>query len=239
MAMAVSMRVFFLTPWPPGILLTDQSVSFVSTKPDTTTMAQRNTKKQAIIDHATLLFADRGFSAASMNDVAAQAEVASASIFYHFKTKEDLYIAVLENAKDGILREFSEYLAGAAFDNGLEKLLAAVSFHLHLSETRRYWFLLLQHPFTHELAATSAVCRAHLHDIYSCLLNILEDALKQGREDGSIRDTPVNKTALIILAAIDGLRQLEQHHLYAASSLFTELLELCRHMLSPQPNQTP
>jgi len=203
-------------------------------------MAQRNSKKQAIIDHATLIFAGRGFTATSMNDVAAQAEVASASIFYHFKTKEDLFIAVLENARDGILQAFADYLAKTSFASGLDKLLTSVTFHLHLSESHREWFLLLQHPFTHELAATSAVCRAQLHDIYSCLLNILEDALKQGQEDGSIRPMAVNKTALIILAAIDGLRQLEHHHLYTASSLFTELLELYRYALSPSSsNQKP
>jgi AcrR family transcriptional regulator len=195
-------------------------------------MTQRNSKKQAIIDHATLIFAGRGFAGASVNDVAAQAEVASASIFYHFKTKEDLYIAVLENAKDGILQAFAEYLAKTSFASGLDKLLACVAFHLHLSEDRREWFLLLQRPFTHELATTSAVCRAQLHDIYSCLLNIFEDALKQGQEDGSIRPVAVNKAALLILAAIDGLRQLEHHRLYAASSLFTELLELCRYTFS-------
>jgi AcrR family transcriptional regulator len=202
-------------------------------------MAQRNSKKQAIIDHATLIFAERGFTATSVNDVATQAEVASASIFYHFKSKEDLYLAVLENAKDGILQAFAGHLSVTSFVNGLDKLLASIAFHLHLSESRREWFLLLQHPFTHELAETSAVCRAQLHDIYSCLLNILEEALKEGREDGSIRLLAVNKTSLIILAAIDGLRQLELHNLYAASSLFTELLELFRYMLSPLPNQNP
>lgn len=202
-------------------------------------MAQRNSKKQAIIDHATLIFAGRGFAATLMSDVAAQAEVASASIFYHFKTKEDLYIAVLENAKEGILQAFDHYLTSTSFASGLDKLLAIVAFHLHLSESRREWFLLLQRPFTYELAATSAVCRAQLHAIYSCLLNILEDALKQGREDGSIRVLPVNKIALLILSAIDGLRQLEHHHLYAASSLFTELLELYRYALSPPSNQKP
>ena len=200
-------------------------------------MAQRNSKKQAIIDHATLIFAERGFTATSVNDVATQAEVASASIFYHFKSKEDLYLAVLENAKDGILQAFAGHLSATSFVNGLDKLLASIAFHLHLSESRREWFLLLQHPFTHELAETSAVCRAQLHDIYSCLLTILEDALKEGENDGSIRPLAVNKTALIILAAIDGLRQLELHNLYAASSLFTELLELFRYTLSPLPNQ--
>ncbi|MDR0477827.1 MAG: TetR/AcrR family transcriptional regulator [Desulfobulbaceae bacterium] len=202
-------------------------------------MAQRNSKKQAIIDHATLIFAGRGFMATSMNDVAAQAEVASASIFYHFKTKEDLYLAVLENAKDGILQAFADHLSATSFVSGLDKLLASIAFHLHLSESHREWFLLLQRPFTHELAVTNPVCRAQLHDIYSCLLNILEDALREGQEDGSIRPMAVNKTALIILAAIDGLRQLELHSLYTASSLFTELLELFRYMLSPLPHQKP
>jgi TetR/AcrR family transcriptional regulator len=50
-----------------------------------------------LIAAATHLFADKGFSAVSIRELAQQAGVNSALISYHFDGKEGLYTAVLEN----------------------------------------------------------------------------------------------------------------------------------------------
>ena len=61
---------------------------------------------------ATVLFANKGFTNTSMTEVASMADIAGATIFYHFKTKEDLFVSVLESVKTGIVQEFSLYLPG-------------------------------------------------------------------------------------------------------------------------------
>jgi AcrR family transcriptional regulator len=43
------------------------------------------------------LFAERGFSAVSMRDIARSAGITQAAIYHHFANKEDLYIAALEH----------------------------------------------------------------------------------------------------------------------------------------------
>lgn len=50
-----------------------------------------------LITAAAQLFADKGFSAVSIRELAQQAGVNSALISYHFDGKEGLYTAVLEN----------------------------------------------------------------------------------------------------------------------------------------------
>ena len=181
---------------------------------------------------ATILFAGKGFSNTSMAEVASMADIAGATIFYHFKTKEDLFVSVLESVKTGIVNEFSLYFQEEQFTSGLEMLLGAVAYHLHLATANREWFLLLRRHYTYELAAVNPVCRKYLEDIYTCLVDIFEKALNLGQQDGSISpDLSTRKTALIILAMVDGIIQLESNNLYNAGALYGEIIASCRRMV--------
>ena len=137
----------------------------------------KKSKKADIIDTATVLFAGKGFANTSMAEVASLTGIAGATIFYHFKTKEELFVSVLENVKTGLVQAFSLYFQEEHFPTGLERLLGAVAYHLHLSEIKKEWFLLLRRHYTHELAAVHPACRRHLEVVYTCLVEIFEKAL--------------------------------------------------------------
>jgi AcrR family transcriptional regulator len=62
--------------------------------PDQPPVARR--RKEAILDEATRLFAERGYAACSMADLAECVGLRKASLFHHFPSKDDLYGAVLE-----------------------------------------------------------------------------------------------------------------------------------------------
>lgn len=191
----------------------------------------KQSKKTAIIDTATILFASKGFTNTSMTEVASLTGIVGATIFYHFKTKEELFVSVLENLKTGLVQAFSLYFQEEHFPSGLERLLGAVAYHLHLSEIKKEWFLLLRRHYTHELAAVNPACRRHLEVVYTCLIEIFEKALTIGQEDGSIGPLSAKKTALIIMAMVDGIIQLESNNLYNAGTLYSELLASCRRMV--------
>jgi len=192
----------------------------------------KRSKKSTILSMATILFAGKGFSNTSMAEVASMAGIAGATIFYHFKTKEDLFVSVLESVKTGIVKEFSLYFQEEQFPSGLEMLLGAVAYHLHLATASREWFLLLRRHYTYELAAVNPICRKYLEDIYTCLVDIFEKALNLGQQDRSIsQDLSTRKTALIILAMVDGIIQLESNNLYNAGALYGELIASCRRMV--------
>lgn len=56
----------------------------------------RNNTRLAIIDAAVELFAKKGFERATVDEVAAEAKIAKGTVFYNFKTKEDIFHAILE-----------------------------------------------------------------------------------------------------------------------------------------------
>ena len=54
------------------------------------------TSKEKIIEAAIEVFFDKGFDAASMREIAEKAGLTKPMIYYHFKNKEALYVALLE-----------------------------------------------------------------------------------------------------------------------------------------------
>lgn len=57
---------------------------------------QQGNRKDAILDEATRLFAERGYEGTSMADLAERVGLRKASLFHHFASKEQLRRAVLE-----------------------------------------------------------------------------------------------------------------------------------------------
>ena len=82
-------------------------------------------KKEAILQAATILFSTKGFKDTSMNELCKMTGVAEGTIFYHFKNKQDLFLAVLEAIKWEIIEEFENYL---------EKFASRVSVFAALSQ---------------------------------------------------------------------------------------------------------
>ena len=195
-------------------------------------------KKEDILHAATLLFATRGFKDTSMTEVAEMTGAASATVFYHFKSKEELFLSVLSNVKDGILDEFSHYFREKKFANGLEMLVDTVSFYLYLAGNKAEWFLLLHRYYPYKLAEDNIACRQFLEDIYNCFADIFEKALVKGQQDGSIDTLSPRKTGLLILSTVDGMVRFKNCNLYDAGALYNELIAVIRRMAANQNQLT-
>ena len=55
-------------------------------------------RREQILDVSVQVFAHRGFHATSMNDVADAADVTKPVLYQHFDSKQDLYLALLDEA---------------------------------------------------------------------------------------------------------------------------------------------
>src|SRR5271169_2635104 len=78
-----------------------------STEPRTGSQDSRD----EILKAAMQLFAHRGFHETSMSEVAREARVSKALIFWHFKTKEELFVAVLNRLLEPYFIDFAEEAA--------------------------------------------------------------------------------------------------------------------------------
>jgi AcrR family transcriptional regulator len=81
-------------------------------------------RKQAILDAALDVFAERGFEAARLDDVAARAGVAKGTLYLYTDDKEALFEEVLRNAVSPVLERLG--VIATAPDLPAEKILEAL-----------------------------------------------------------------------------------------------------------------
>ncbi len=195
-------------------------------------MTRMTRRKESILEAAAVLFAQKGFKETSMSEVSKISGVAQGTIFYHFKSKEGLLLAILEDLKSKVLESFEDFYRNENFSCGLEMVEGVIAFYLDLASRLEDRFLVLHRHISYELALENPGCRQCMEAIYDCFVDIFEQAIRQGQLDGSIIALPAKKAALILYTMVDGLVRLDTYQLYEAASLYEELLELCRRMLA-------
>lgn len=82
----------------------------------------------AVLDAAARLFAEKGYSATSMRDIAMACGMLPGSLYYHFAAKEDLLTAVYKRGVQALRTSVREAVARET--KPWEKLEAACSAHL-------------------------------------------------------------------------------------------------------------
>lgn len=192
---------------------------------------RKSSKKGAILREATKLFSEHGFWDTSINDISRATGVADGTIFYHFQSKEDLFLAVLSNFKEELIGSFTRYLEEHSFDSGLDKLEGVISFYLHQTSKMEARFLLLHRHHYYQIASENPKCWQYLEEIYSSLIQFFEEAIVMGQQDRSIAEVSAKKKALLIFTLVDGLVRLDSYKLCRATTLYDELIASCRGML--------
>jgi len=71
-------------------------------------------RREQLLDRAAELFARRGYARATTAELSKAAGVTEPIIYRHFKSKRELFIALIESAGDRTLKHWKERLAGAS-----------------------------------------------------------------------------------------------------------------------------
>jgi AcrR family transcriptional regulator len=147
----------------------------------------------ALIAAAIRVFADRGFEAASVRAITAEAGATLGSITYHFGSKAGLYDHVIESVvgplAERVLRE------GTGPGGPLERLDRVV---------RAYLDHLLEHPeiprlIMHQLLRSGEPPRAAAGAI-ARMQEMMVGAIREGQGDGSIRPGPPALMAISVVS---------------------------------------
>jgi AcrR family transcriptional regulator len=188
-------------------------------------------KRSAILETATWLFAVKGFRETSTTEVARLTGTAEGTIFYHFESKGKLFLAVLEDVKARIDRGFAEFLPTTEGLSGIESLEGLVAFYLQLAADNEQQFMLLHRHHAYDLAKINEEARVLLEAIYDPIIQAFEQAIRRGQDDGSMGALPVHKTALLVYLMTDGMVRLKHYNLYEAGSLFEDFLAGVRRLV--------
>lgn len=150
---------------------------------------------EQVLETAHDLFAERGYAAVTMDEIAAAVGVTKPLLYTYFGNKERLYIACMERAGDALTRTVAEAVAAAGSPG--DALGAGVrSFFAFLDSDRAAWAVLFDEtlPRSGEVADRIAEYRAQIATLVS---GSLVEQLPEGRRDAARVEVEALSTALL------------------------------------------
>jgi AcrR family transcriptional regulator len=159
--------------------------------------------RAALLAAAEQVFAERGYRSASVDAVVAAAGLSKGAFYWHFKSKDDLLFALLDERIDRPLREWIERLESAPPDADLAP--EASRWFVDLLQRERNALLLEQEYWA--LAARDERLRARYARRQERIRSALAKALRaRSRQMGAPEfATPAEEVATAYLALANGL----------------------------------
>jgi len=101
----------------------------VGTEPGLRERKKKRTR-QLLVDTAWRLFAERGFDAVPVSEIAREADVSEATVFNYFPTKEDLIYGRMEEFEEELLSAIRDRRPGESILDGFKRFVLQPRGHL-------------------------------------------------------------------------------------------------------------
>ena len=145
--------------------------------PSVRQIEEREARKQRILKGALEVFKSNGLEGATMDQIAQQSGFGKATLYYYFRSKEDVFSAILEDGWENIWESLEPIIAdddGAR--NSFIKLLIKIA---EIAQSRPGLFeFLFNAPKTIKLEKQP--WKEYQHRLYGVIQGLLEDGVKAG-----------------------------------------------------------
>ena len=148
-------------------------------------------RRTEILNAARSVFARKGFVRGIMDAIAKEAGLAKGTVYLYFRSKEEIYRAVLDHDMESLKKSTLERIDAAK--NLKDKIRAFTLARLENAETRKEFFRIMDTE-SGSLSLTRSQYRHWLREPVLRLASAIEDA----SERGEIRRVPAEKVAWII-----------------------------------------
>lgn len=166
------------------------------TKPAAPRRRRKEERPGEILAAALALFAERGFSATRLEDVAESAGVAKGTIYLYFSTKEELFEAVVRDAFAPLLERMTGALELPAVSSTLLVRLMIETMYRQMIATEKREILRL---LVAEAKRFPALVSYYHREAISRGKAIAAEILRRGIESGEFRDGPATRYPEVII----------------------------------------
>ena len=164
-------------------------------------MAQRKDKSQAmrekILNTATQLFIQKGSEKTSMQDIAQTAGISKGAIYHHFKSKDEIVLAVLRSRQELMEKEMKQWLKATENLTGREQLQTILKSNLE-SQTARATDGILG-----EYEKDAGFILTMMRDNLRIGAPVVSDIIKKGMADGSLQTQYPEEAAEVFLLLVN------------------------------------
>ncbi len=182
------------------------------------------TRRLPIFDAAVKVFAEKGFARATVEEIARQAGIAKGTIYNNYKSKRELFLALLEEGIDRLEAAVNREVARK--ETVLAKLEALISAQLgFFEEYRDYCKILLS-----EVWGLGHRWEEQVQRLRSGYFQTIRELLEKGQEEGVIRRDLEAETAAAAIFGAVGVAALDRF-VFAGEYKYDQSLQTLKQLL--------
>ena len=155
-------------------------------------------REEQLLVIACRLFAQRGFQATSLRDIAEEAKISKAALYHYFPNKDELYERVVIEAMDALVQSVGADVARA--DTPTARVHAFMGSTAKFLDNHRDQWLAGAHAFREAGQIERRGVALHLRDTYEKLLH---RCIEDGISSGEFRNMNAAMAARLLLSALN------------------------------------
>jgi len=165
---------------------------------------RRRLSEEAVLSSAERLFVRNGFHGTKVDDIAKDAGLTKGAVYFHFKDKSNVLLALLRRAEDRVLVPILSRMRSADL-SATEKIVEYLHGWARIAlEQRDTLFLPILMSF--EFLGTGDPIERQIKGMYDRIYDSLTAVVEQGRADGEFHDNVSAGAHVAVLVAIsDGM----------------------------------
>lgn len=157
-------------------------------------LPENRSVRDKVLAAAVQLFAEYGYHAATMRDIARMAGIQAASIYYHYASKQALLVEVMETHMRQLNANLEQIVSKQ--DTVQQRIYEAISSHIRLHTTYKSEFFIIDT----EIRSLKGENRGEVLALRDQYEDLFQKLLREGMEQGVLRRTDVKVSSYAIIA---------------------------------------
>ncbi len=157
-------------------------------------------KRDQILDAAMACLHDKGFARTTMSDVAKQAAIGRGTVYWHFPSKDELFLAVVHRETEKVTAQLEPMLAMPMPAADKLELMITATFEMYAGVP--HLFRAFMSILTGAGDELEQRLEGELAEIYRQYNGVVSQLLEEGKAQGSVRpelDSPITAASIVVL----------------------------------------
>ena len=190
---------------------------------------EKEQRREEIINAAQKVFFEKGLQTATMDEIAEAAELSKGTLYLYYKSKEDLYLAVMVRGME-VLYEMFVKTVSVSEPTVLRLRKLADTYFEFFRQHRNYFrmFYFFQNPQFHKQVSDDMMhtCNSENQRVWKLVIDLLQQGIREGQVRPDI--SPV-ETAVILWASANAIMMRMDTQLdYFKAELHVDLEDVLR-----------
>jgi AcrR family transcriptional regulator len=164
---------------------------------------EREGRRQQILDAARQMLVEKGLNGTSMNQVAQLGELGVATIYFYYRSKEELFAALQQEGLELLYSRIEQ--ASRKGKSNADKIRRAALAYLRFSEENKDYFDIMNYFLSSPEEIFTPELKHKVDQRGEKILGLVVKMVEDGVEKGEFRRVEARNFSLLLWAALHGL----------------------------------